>query len=114
MEIDESLFGKKAKGGRGTSKQKHLVFAIVERKGCRCILRFIPTNSKAVLLPIIKRNIHSSCTVYHDGLATYSKLHDEGYRHKEVRHNLEFVTDVTWWDSKKSLSVISYGALKKR
>jgi hypothetical protein len=79
-----SLLGKIAKSGRGTSKQKYLVFAIVERKGTQCLLRFVETNPCAVLIPIILMYIHPPCTIYLDGLATYSNLHEYGYTHKEV------------------------------
>lgn len=93
VEIDESLFGKKAKYGRGTSCQKYLVFGIVERSGTRCILRIVDTNSKERLIPIIRRFVATDCCVYHDGLATYDKLHDYGYTHKRVNHSIEFVTE---------------------
>lgn len=93
-EIDETITGKKAKGGRGTSCQKFLVFGIVERKGTKCVLYTVENQRQNSLIPIIKKHISTSATIYHDGLTTYSHLERHGYNnHRTVNHNTEFVTE---------------------
>lgn len=78
VEIEEFTFGKKRKSGKGTSRQKWIVFGIVERSGRKCMLRLVPTNSKEELLPLIQAHMNQACHVYHDGLATYAQLRDLG------------------------------------
>uniref|UniRef100_A0A915KE75 ISXO2-like transposase domain-containing protein n=1 Tax=Romanomermis culicivorax TaxID=13658 RepID=A0A915KE75_ROMCU len=93
VEIDESFFGKKAKNDRGTSKQNCLVFGIIEKKGKKCVLYMVPTNSREILIPLIEKHIPKTTKIFHDGLSTYSKLHELGYEHSVVFHNKEFVTE---------------------
>ncbi len=65
---------------------------MVEKKGKKCIFYLVHSNSREDLLPLIKKHISTTVPVYHDGLATYSSLHVEGYKHFEVNHSLEFST----------------------
>lgn len=96
VEIDESLFGKKAKKvgdkPRGTSRQKYSVFGIVEKRGRRCVLYYVPDRKRTTLFEIIQRHIDTSCKINHDGAAVYATLGDIGYEHDVVCHNVEFVT----------------------
>jgi len=93
VELDESFMGKKAKNERGTSKQTHLVFGIVQRSGRKCVLYLVDNASRQTLFPIIEKHIPKSTKIYHDGLATYANLHELNYQHDVVFHNREFVTD---------------------
>jgi len=92
IEIDECYLGKKAKNDKGTSKQDNLVFGIVEKAGKKCVLYLVESASRDQLLPLIEKHVPKTTTIFHDGLATYSKLHELGYKHEVVYHNREFVT----------------------
>ena len=69
-----------------------MVFGMVEKKGPRCILRLVDTNSKEQLIPIITKYVEKDCKIHHDGLAKYTNLHHYGYEHEVVNHSEEFVT----------------------
>ncbi len=53
VQIDESVFGKKKKYGRGCYWKRMLVFGICGQEGAPCVLRRILTPSKKEIFPII-------------------------------------------------------------
>jgi len=55
-------------------------------------LYIVENARKETLLPLIEKHIPKNVVIYHDGLATYSNLHEIGYKHKVVFHNKKFVT----------------------
>ncbi len=77
VEVEESWFGKKRKYNRGTSRQTSLLFGIVENKRKKCTFYLVHSNNRETLLLLIKKHISASVHIYHDGLATYSSLHQK-------------------------------------
>ena len=55
VELDESLFGKKRKYGRGRVTRQQWVFGLVERHTRKCVLYLVPDRKKTTLLPLIQK-----------------------------------------------------------
>ncbi|XP_074658624.1 uncharacterized protein LOC141911533 [Tubulanus polymorphus] len=66
VEIDESLFGKKAKAHRGISKQRNWIFGLCQPGTRNLFLRVVPCRSSDTLVPIIREVVETCATVYSD------------------------------------------------
>lgn len=88
VEVDESYFGGKKKGGkRGRgSENKTAVIGLVERGG-KVVTQVIPNVKKTTLQPIVEENIEKGATVYTDELKSYNGLEEAGYNHAKVLHS---------------------------
>lgn len=88
VEIDESLFGGRVRGGkRGWgAENKVCLFGIIERGGK---VRVIPIDNRQreTIFPIIEENIEKGSTVNTDEFKTYATLTELGYEHKNVVHS---------------------------
>ena len=88
VEIDESYFGaRRVRGKRGRgAKGKTIVFGMKKREG-KVYTQIIANCSKEVILPMIKRKIGKSATLFTDGFKTYDGLVNFGYKkHYRVHH----------------------------
>ena len=93
VEIDESVFSRKRKYGRGDlSTHQQWVFGIVERNTKRTVFSLVEKRTKEVLWPLIEKHIVKGATIYHDDFSVYRKLHTIGYKHGAVNHSKEFVS----------------------
>ena len=95
IEIDESLFSKKRKYNRGRRYKQRWVFGMVDRVSGRIKLFYVPDRKQETLVKIIKDNVNSGATIYSDSFRSYWVLADEGYNHKMVNHEIEYVDQET-------------------
>lgn len=92
VEMDETYFGGKRKGGVGRpmrgDKTKTPILGMVERKG-RVKAFTVDNVSGATLLSHAKEHILPESTVYTDELYGYDGLShmDRGYRHRRIKHS---------------------------
>ena len=90
VEMDETYVGGREKNARGRpskNSKKTAIFGMVERNG-DVITRVIPNASKAVLIPIIKEHVTEGSEISTDDWNSYNKLHEHGYKHGIVKHQL--------------------------
>lgn len=87
VEVDESLFGGKKRGGkRGWgSENKVCVFGMVDRDG-QIRTMPVPDRKAKTLLPIIVEHVDEEATVYSDEFKGYKHLHREVAHHESVCH----------------------------
>lgn len=88
VEVDESLYGGKARGGkRGWgAEKKTCVFGMIERGG-KVITTTVKGRAKEIILPIIGSSIIAGSTVYTDEYKGYRSLNEQGYQHATVNHS---------------------------
>lgn len=88
VEVDESLYGGRAKGGKrgwGADK-KTCIFGMIERGG-KVITTTVKGRTKEILLPIIGSSIIAGTTVFTDEYKGYKDLASVGYTHATVNHS---------------------------
>ncbi len=114
VEVDESLYGGKARGGKrgwGADK-KTCVFGMIERGG-KVITTTVKGRAKEIILPIIGSSIIAGATVFTDEYKGYKDLATLGYSHATVNHSkYQWATDNVytnsiegfWSNLKKSLA----------
>ena len=88
VQIDETLFGGKAKGGKrgwGAAK-KTCLFGMIERDG-RVKVTAVPNRKNPTLIPIIMQNINVGTMIHTDEYKGYGKLTALGYQHQSVIHS---------------------------
>lgn len=87
VEIDESYFGGKMKGGkRGRgSENKTAVLGIIERKG-KLEVRTVSNVKGKTIYPIVKANVAKGTQIYTDEFKVYNALPAMGYKHATVPH----------------------------
>jgi len=88
VEVDESLLGGKARGGKrgwGAANKTCLV-GIVERGG-RAKTTAVKERNRDVIFPLIKQNVQAGTTIDTDEFKAYSTLPAEGYEHHTVNHS---------------------------
>src|ERR1700693_563758 len=99
VEMDETYFGGKRKGGTGRpmrgDKTKSPIVGIVERKG-RVRARVTPDVSGASLLGMVREYVLPESTVYTDEMASYDGIRsiqrrdgegNAGYQHRRINHS---------------------------
>ncbi|MFL5809789.1 MAG: IS1595 family transposase, partial [Flavisolibacter sp.] len=88
VEIDETLFGGKARGGkRGWgAEKKTCLFGMMERNG-RVKVIAVPNRQHETLIPIITSNIYYGAMIHTDEYKGYGALSAYGYGHKKVVHS---------------------------
>ncbi len=87
VEIDESYFGGKKKGGkRGRgSENKTPVVGLVERNG-KLEATAVPNVKSITILPMVNQNIEKGAQVFTDEFKVYLALPAMGYHHATVPH----------------------------
>ena len=88
IEVDESYFGGKKKGGkRGRgSENKTPAVGIVQRQGN--VKTFVVSDTKSrTILPIVNKAIEKGSQVYTDEYPVYDRLNLMGYKHERVTHS---------------------------
>jgi transposase len=88
VQIDETLFGGKAKGGKrgwGAAK-KTCLFGMIERDG-RVKVTVVPNRKNQTLIPIITQNINVGTMIHTDEYKGYGNLPAHGYGHQSVVHS---------------------------
>lgn len=87
VEMDESYFGGKMKGGkRGCgSENKTPVFGIVERGG-KLEVRKVKNVQRKTVFPIVAENVEKGAQIYTDEFNVYDALPARGYKHDTVPH----------------------------
>jgi len=96
VEIDESLMIKR-KYHRGGVRQQHRewVFGMYDRTTKRGWIKFVPRRDEETLLPIIKEFVLPGTTIHSDGWGAYNNLGNNGYEHRRVIHEENFVDPQT-------------------
>lgn len=87
VEIDESYFGGKKKGGkRGRgSENKTPVVGIAQRKG-KVEAQTVPNVQGKTILPMVADNVEKGSNIYTDEFKVYNALPAMGYHHETVPH----------------------------
>ena len=83
IELDESYFGGKNKGGRGRGTAKTPAFGIFKRNG-HVYTQVIKNASSQQIRPIIKRLVKPGSTVFTDKWHAYDGLVLNGYEHFRI------------------------------
>jgi transposase len=88
VEVDESLYGGRAKGGkRGMgAKKTATLFGMIERDG-RVNVQATTGREKSILLPIIGGIILVGTMIFTDQYPGYKSLKEMGYGHETVNHS---------------------------
>lgn len=85
VEVDETFVGGKAKG-MDWRKSKTVVMGMIERDG-QAMLKVVPDQRHASLIPVIKGNVKHGSEIHTDELRTYQKKFNPAeYTHKTVNH----------------------------
>ena len=92
VEIDESLFGRKAKyqGGNRNVGVKVWIFGLVERESNLLLLFPVDQRDANTLIPVIQRHVAPGPRVFSDNWAVYATLNELGYTHFPVTHRVGF------------------------
>ena len=92
VEIDEILFGRKAKYHRGNRNVgvKVWIFGLVEWDSNHLLLFPVDQRDANTLIPIIQRHVAPGAHVFSDNWAAYSTLNELGYTHFSVTHRVGF------------------------
>lgn len=126
IQLDESLFSKKAKYHRGRVGKKQIwVFGILDTSQTPAIgyMEIVPKRDAATLLPIIQRIVRPGSVIYSDEWRSYRHIQrDLGLVHHTVNHSLHFVDPITgintqaieaYWSAKKSVIKTMRGCRRK-
>ena len=90
VEIDESKFGKR-KYNVGRVIEGQWVFGGICRETRELFMVPVPTRDRDTLLGIIKEKILPGTTIISDCWKAYDCLENEGYKHFQVNHSVNFV-----------------------
>lgn len=119
VEADETYVGGKKKGKRGRgSKNKKIVFGMIQRKGA-VYAKVVENCGAKSLHPIIRKKLRRKSTLVTDGWRAYRGL-DQRYRFKGVSHKKQLEggkyhtnTIESFWNSLKVTIRTYYGVSKK-
>jgi transposase len=90
IEADESYFGGRRKGKRGRgSRNKSIVFGILERKG-KVSISIVKDVSAETLMEETVKKVRRGSIVYTDRWRSYDSLMFCGYRHLSIDHQHKF------------------------
>ena len=95
VEVDESYFGKKPFGMKGTGMVgKVPFFGIRSREtGLVWVTTMDVEPRQETIIPIIQNMVSPGATIYSDGFGAYAPLKSLGYKHRVVYHAHVYVTD---------------------
>ena len=125
IQLDESLFSKKAKYHRGRGGAQIWVFGILDTSQTPAVgyMEIVEKRDANTLLPIIQRIVRPGSVIYSDEWRAYRNIQTLlGLEHKTVNHSLHFVDPVTgvhtqaieaYWSSKKSVIKTMRGCRRK-
>lgn len=85
VEIDETFVGGKEEG-KGSTKNKTIVFGMMERGG-DITVEVVPNRRRATLLPIVRDTVKPHTIIHTDEHHAYGALATMGYYHETVNHN---------------------------
>lgn len=89
VEVDESLFGGKAKKGskRGWgAENKTCLLGMIERGG-EVRITPIDNRERKTIFPLIQKNVEDGTTINTDEFRVYNTLPELGYEHNRVNHS---------------------------
>jgi transposase len=87
VEVDESYFGGARRGKRGRGAEgKTAVIGIVQRHG-KVTASVVSNVKSSTVMPLIRKNIARTATVYTDEFHSYDRVSNAGYSHKRVEHS---------------------------
>ena len=87
VEIDESLFGRKAKYNRGNPTGTRLwIFGMVQRSLNKIIMYPVDKRDAQTLIPLIEKHVAPGSRICLDSCAAYLHLNELGYEHFSVTH----------------------------
>jgi transposase-like protein len=82
VEIDESLFGRKAKYNRGNPTGTRIwIFGMVQRSSNKIIMYPVDKRDAQTLIPLIKKHVSPGSRIFLDSWAAYIHLNQLGYGH---------------------------------
>ena len=105
VEVDESMYGGKAKGKRGWgAENKTILFGMVERNGKVKVVT-VKNRHQKTLVPIMNNQISKKAVVHTDKYRVYKQLPRLGYKH-HIKNNKDVFTNCIegyWGNFKKSI-----------
>ncbi len=92
VQIDEAFIGAKRKYNRGYHRGiTQCIFGMIDITTKRCVLRLVPNRKSETLVPIIKEYCEENAEIHSDQGTMYQNLMEEGFVHKTVCHEDNFV-----------------------
>lgn len=96
VEIDESALGRTRKYMCGYHRGSGLkwVVGLIDRITKKCHLQIVPDRTRETVFEIIRRHVIRGTIIHTDEARIYSTLDQEGYEHRTVCHNENYVNPV--------------------
>lgn len=96
VEIDESALGRKRKFMRGYHRGSGLkwVIGLIDRVTKKCHIEWVPDWTRETVFPIICRHVIPGTQIHTDEARIYATLNQEGFEHRTVCHNDNYVDPV--------------------
>ncbi len=93
VQIDEAFIGSKRKYSRGYHRGiAECIFGMIDVTTKQAVLRLVPNIKTETLLPIIKEHCVQNAEIHSDEAAMYRNLTSDGFIHKTVCHQDNFVS----------------------
>lgn len=96
VEIDECCIGRKRKFNRGYHRGggNKWIFGILDLTTKKCHIQYVPDRTRETLFTIIRRLIVPGTTIHSDEAQVYVTLNQEGFIHKTVCHEENYVNPI--------------------
>ncbi len=92
VQIDEACIGAKRKYSRGYHRGiRETIFGMIDVSTKQSVLRLVPNIETETLVPIIKEYCVQNAEIHSDEAAMYRNLTSDGFIHKTVCHQDNFV-----------------------
>ncbi len=92
LQIDEASIGAKRKYSRGYQRGiRESIFGMIDVTTKKSVLRVVPNIKRETLVPIIKEYCVQHAEIHSDEAAMYDNLTSDGFIHKTVCHQDNFV-----------------------
>ncbi len=92
VQIDEAFIGSKRKYSRGYDRGiSECIFGMLDVTTKQAVLRLVPNIKTETLVPIIKEYCVDNAEIHSDEAAMYRNLTNDGFIHKTVCHQDNFV-----------------------